>query len=151
MTDPCADLLVQAEQLLDQQIYWNRDPELCEVIRDLVADLRTLSQALKETGFCEAHQPPHGSCPCCEAVHADDERREVSQALHQAKEENEKLKELGRRTLPALEAIESLFNAQRRERVSLNPEWATIAERWRIFADQLSPASPARHEQDRTP
>lgn len=28
-----------------------------------------------EVLFCEAHQPPHNACPCCEAVHADDEKK----------------------------------------------------------------------------
>jgi len=28
----------------------------------------------ERASFCEAHQPPHETCPCCEAVRADDER-----------------------------------------------------------------------------
>lgn len=37
-----------------------------------------------EALFCEAHQPPHDSCPCCEAVRADDRRLDAEAALLEA-------------------------------------------------------------------
>jgi hypothetical protein len=40
-------------------------------------------QQRKQAGFCEAHQPPHETCACCEAVEADNRLRQAIALLRQ--------------------------------------------------------------------
>ncbi len=52
---------------------------LADATRQLAA--MTTERDVARAVFCEAHQPSRASCPCCEAVHADNERRKAEQQL----------------------------------------------------------------------
>jgi hypothetical protein len=74
------------------------EDELRRLVGERNAAQRQLAAAEAERDralavFCEAHQELWKSCPCCEAVHADDERKVAEAALTAARQAQATLRE----------------------------------------------------------